>query len=63
MFKKLTNTKTVLSIISMIILILMTLEFNIDNEKIETIAKAICTILVMLGIMNDNGMKTTKWNI
>ena len=46
----------------MVVLILMTLGFDVDNEKIDTIAKAICTILVLLGIMNCDGMDSTKWD-
>jgi uncharacterized membrane protein len=62
MLKKLTNTKTVMSIVGMIALILMTLGVEVDNAKIDTVAKAICGILVLLGIMNDSGMNTNNWN-
>jgi uncharacterized membrane protein len=62
MLKKLTNTKTVMSIVGMLVLIMMTLGFEVDNTKIDTIAKSICTILVLLGIMNDSGMNTNNWN-
>ena len=60
--QKLTNTKTVLGITSAVILILTSLGLEIDNEQIMTIIKAMCTIGVLLGIMNDSGMKTTEWN-
>ena len=60
--KKLTNTKTVLAIVSMVVLILMTLGVDVDNEQIDTITKAICTILVLLGIMNCDGMEEIKWD-
>jgi uncharacterized membrane protein len=62
MLKKLTNTKTIMSIVAMVILILMTLGVEVDSAKIDTIAKAVCTILVLLGIMNDSGMNTTNWD-
>jgi uncharacterized membrane protein len=62
MLKKLTNTKTVMSIVGMLVLILMTLGVDVDNAKIDTVAKAICGILVLLGIMNNDGMNTNNWN-
>lgn len=60
--QKLTNTKTVLGVASAVILILTTLGLQVDNEQIMTIVKALCTIGILLGIMNDGGMKTTEWN-
>lgn len=58
---KLTNTKTVLGIASAIILIATNLGLEIDNQQVMTTVRAICTIGVLLGIMNDTGMKTTEW--
>ncbi|MCT4542836.1 MAG: hypothetical protein N4A63_04795 [Vallitalea sp.] len=60
--QKLTNTKTVIGIASSVILILANLGIEVNNEQIMTIVKALCTIGVLLGIMNDSGMKTIKWN-
>ena len=60
--KKLTNTKTIISIASAVILILTTLGVQVDNEQVMTVIKAICSIGVLIGIMNDGGMKTTSWN-
>ncbi|GKX30502.1 hypothetical protein SH1V18_29820 [Vallitalea longa] len=60
--KKLTNTKTVLGITSAVILILTNLGLEVNNQQIMTIIKALCTIGILLGIMNDGGMKTTEWN-
>lgn len=61
-FKKVTNTKTIIGITSSIILILTSLGVEVDNEQIMTVIKALCTIGILLGIMNDGGMKTTEWN-
>ncbi|WP_246552293.1 hypothetical protein [Vallitalea pronyensis] len=60
--KKLTNTKTIIAIASAIILILTSLGVEVDNEQVMTVIKALCSIGVLLGIINDNGMKTTHWN-
>lgn len=61
-FQKLTNTKTVIAIASAVILILSSIGIEVDNEQIMTVIKALCSIGVLLGIMNDGGMKTTEWN-
>lgn len=60
--KKLTNTKTVLSLVSLVILILTTWGMDVPQDKIMTTVKAICSLGVLLGIMNDNGMATEKWD-
>lgn len=60
--QKLTNTKTVLGITSALILILTNFGLEVDNEQIMTIIKSLCTIGILLGIMNDDGMKSTEWN-
>ncbi|MCT4597441.1 MAG: hypothetical protein N4A50_06135 [Vallitalea sp.] len=59
---KLTNTKTVIGITSSIILILTSLGIEVDNDQVMTVIKALCSIGILLGIMNDGGMKTTMWN-
>ncbi len=59
---KLTNTKTVIGITSAVILILTSLGVQVDNEQVMTVVKGLCSIGVLLGIINDNGMKTIEWN-
>ena len=59
---KLTNTTTVLSIIASLVLILQTCGLEIDNEKVTIVVNSICSILVLLGIMNNNGMDSSEWN-
>lgn len=59
---KLKNTKTVISIASMVVLIFTTAGIQVDNEAVMTIVKAACSIGVLLGIMNSEGMDTTTWN-
>lgn len=60
--KKITNTKTIIGITSSVILILASLGIEVDNEQVMTGIKALCSIGILLGIMNDGGMKTTEWN-
>lgn len=60
-WKKISNTKSLLAIAGAVILILQTLGLNIDAPYINEVAKSICALLVLLGIINDTGMNTTKW--
>lgn len=60
--RKLTNTKTVIGITGSIVLILTSLGVEVDNDQVMTVIKAFCSIGILLGIMNDGGMKTTMWN-
>lgn len=59
---KLKNTKTVISIASMVVLILTTVGVSVDNDTVMTVVKCLCSIGVLLGIMNNNGMDTTIWD-
>ncbi len=59
---KLTNTKTVIALAGSVILILTTLGVQVDNEQIMTIIKALCSIGILLGVMNDAGMETLNWD-
>lgn len=59
---KVTNTKSILAIAGAIVLILTTLGIKVDSEEVMTVVKAACSILVLMGIINDTGMATTKWN-
>lgn len=51
--KRLKNPGTVISLVSLVILILTTNGVQIDNEKVMTTVKAVCSILMILGIMNN----------
>jgi len=60
--KRLKSTATVLGIVGYVVTILVTLNVNVNGEAITAIATAVCGICVLLGIMNKDGMNTTKWN-
>ena len=60
--RRLTNTKTLIGVVSLVVFILVTWGVEIPVQKVEYTVHALCTIGVLLGIMNDNGMETTKWN-
>lgn len=52
---RLKNPGTVVSLVSLIVLILTTNGVEVDNEKIMTTVKCLCSIGMILGIMNDAG--------
>jgi uncharacterized membrane protein len=62
LLKRLTNTKTIISIVSLAVLILTTWGVNIPVDKIDVTVKALCSIGVLIGVFNDSGMSEVKWN-
>lgn len=60
--KKLTNTKVLMGVAGATVLILTNVGVKVDNEVVNNVVTGVCTIGVLLGIMNDEGTKTTKWN-
>lgn len=52
-FKKFNNTGSILAIASLIIVILTANHINVDSDRIMTTVKSICSILVILGILNN----------
>jgi uncharacterized membrane protein len=59
---KLTNTKTVLAIVSALVVVIQTAGYSLDNDKVMLIVNSLCTIGILLGIMNDRGMSSINWN-
>ena len=59
---KLTNTKTVLALAGLGVSLVVQLGFNIDDKAVLGIVETGCTMLALLGIMNNSGMDTFKWN-
>lgn len=62
MFKKLSNTKTLIAIASLTVLIITQWGIEIPSENIMVTIKSLCSIGVLLGVLNDNGMDTNSWN-
>ncbi len=59
---KLTNTKTVLAIVSALVIVVQTAGYSIDNDKVMLIVNSLCTIGILLGVMNNRGMSSINWN-
>lgn len=53
MLKRLKNPGTLITLVSLIMLILTTNGIGVDSERIMTTVKAICSICVILGILNN----------
>ena len=57
--KRLNNKGTIVSLAALIVSLLCQFGLNIDSEKILTIVQTICSILIILGLLNDP-IETTK---
>ena len=51
--ERLKNPGTVIALVSAVLLILTEVGVQVDNEQIMAIVKAICSIGVILGVMNN----------
>lgn len=51
--KRLNNKGTIVSLAALIVSLLCQFGLNIDSEKILTIVQTICSILIILGLLND----------
>lgn len=52
-FKRITNTGTIISITSLIILILTVNGVGVDDNRVMTTVKALCGIGILLGVLNN----------
>ena len=50
---RLNNKGTIVSLTALIVSLLCQFGLNIDSEKILTIVQTICSILILLGLLND----------
>ena len=50
---RLNNKGTIISLTALIVSLLCQFGINIDSEKILTIVQTICSILIILGLLND----------
>ena len=57
--KRLNNKGTIVSLAALIVSLLCQFGLTIDSEKILTIVQTICSILIILGLLNDP-TETTK---
>ena len=50
---RLNNKGTIVSLAALIVSLLCQFGLNIDSEKVLTIVQTICSILIILGLLND----------
>ncbi len=50
---KLKNPGTIIALVSLVIIILDQFGIKIDSERVMTIIKALCTIGIVLGVLNN----------
>ena len=59
---RLNNRGTIISLVALVVSLLLQFGMNIDSEKIMGIVQTICSILILLGVMN-NPIDNTKMYI
>lgn len=60
--KAITNTKSIVGIVSGIILILTNFGVQVDNDAVMQIVNLACGIGVAVGVLNKDGMESTEFN-
>lgn len=60
--KAITNTPSILAIVGIIGALLIQFGVKVDVEWLMTTAKLVCSLLVLIGVINNKGMETTKFN-
>ena len=51
--KRLSNVGTILALVSAVVFILMQFGITVDSEKVNNVVEAVCSILVLLGVLNN----------
>ena len=59
---RLNNKGTIISLVALVVSLLMQFGVDIDSEKIIGIVQTVCSILILLGVMN-NPVDNTKMYI
>lgn len=58
---RLNNKGTILSLAALVVSLLCQFGLNIDSEKILVIVQTICSILILLGLLNDPTENTNAY--
>ena len=61
LLKRLNNKGTIISLAALIVSLLVQFGFNIDSDKVIGIVQTICSILILLGLLNDPTESTTGY--
>ena len=58
---RLNNKGTIVALAALIISLVVQFGFNIDSEKVLGIVNTICSILILLGVLNDPTENTNAY--
>lgn len=58
---RLNNKGTIISLVALLVSLLCQFGLNIDSEKILGIVQTICSILILLGVLNDPTENTSAY--
>lgn len=58
---RLNNKGTILSLVALLVSLLIQFGLEIDSEKIVGIVNTICSILILLGVLNDPTQNTKAY--
>ena len=58
---RLNNKGTIISLAALIVSLLVQFGVNVDSEKILGIVQTVCSILILLGLLNDPTENTTMY--
>ena len=61
LLKRLNNKGTIISLAALIVSLLVQFGVNIDYDKVIGIVQTICSILILLGLLNDPTESTTGY--
>ena len=50
---RLNNKGTIVSLVALVVSLLIQFGFNIDSDKVMGIVQTICSILILLGVLNN----------
>lgn len=59
--KRLNNKGTIVSLAALIVSLLVQFGLNIDSDKVIGIVQTVCSILIILGVLNDPTENTTGY--
>ena len=58
---RLNNRGTIISLVALIVSLLIQFGLDIDSDKVLGIVQTICSILILLGVLNDPTENTTGY--
>ena len=58
---RLNNKGTIISLASLVVSLLIQFGLNIDSDKVIGIVQTICSILIILGVLNDPTNNTSAY--